>query len=150
MSDNRNAEITQKIIEAPGKKDLSQWPEWLDDGCVLNFVYPNRGDFPEKITSAKEIMFHFNYVMEKRGEVEFFNIVVSPTVNEDVVFAEFEQKSWVPRTQKFYEQIYVGKFIFRNGKLVQWDFYHDPQRTLDAFGGADGVTEDLNHQKVMT
>lgn len=142
-----NTEITRSVIETLGKKNTSQWPEWFHVDAVLNFKYANRGDFPSKIETAEEIIFHFNFVMERRGEVKFFDIVVTPSADEDVVFVEFEQKSWVPRTERYYEQIYISKFLFKEGKVIQWDFYHNPQRAEDAFGGAEGVTEDLNHTK---
>ena len=147
MPDTPNTQTTRSVIETLGKKDTSKWPDWFHPEAVLNFKYANRGDFPDGVGSLEEIMFHFNFVMEKRGEVEFFNIVVTPSADEDIVFVEFEQKSWVPRTKRFYEQIYISKFFFREGKVIQWDFYHNPQRAEDAFGGAEGVTEDLNHTK---
>ena len=79
--------------------------------------------------------------LAKRDVVNFYDLKIWPTTDPNVVFAEFKQDSPIADSDRHYTQIYVHKFVFRDGRVVRWDEYFDPMRILDAFGGLEKAIE---------
>ena len=146
MPETSNTRVVRDLLESLNARDTSRWPEWLHEECLQTLPYAPRGGFPTRIAPAADIIAHFDYVLAKREVVNFFDIEVIPATNPNIVFAELKQDS-ILATGKHYEQVYIFKFLFDQGRIVRWDEYFDPQRVLDAFGGTDGAIAELDHNR---
>ena len=67
MHETPNARIVRQLLSSLNERDTARWAEWLREDCYQTLPFAPRGDFPTRIETASEIIFHFDHVLAKRA-----------------------------------------------------------------------------------
>ena len=129
---SRNLATMQAIRELLRHGD---WPgllqHWADNG-VMELPYampgvPSRAEGREAIAKSGEV----SLAMFSRFETPVFEL--HPTTDPDVFFAEYESDAEIRQSGRPYRNTYVGYFLLRDGKVVHWKEYFNPNVVREAF-----------------
>jgi ketosteroid isomerase-like protein len=131
----KNIKLIRTFLDLLEEKDLSAWIDlWDEDGRQLN-PYAPKG-FPRILSGKNAIFHHWSRVPNAYGKISFTEREIYPTLDPDVIYAEFRGKIEVLENNKNYENSYCCRFTFSKGKLLNYVEYFDPIILLESLGDA--------------
>jgi ketosteroid isomerase-like protein len=131
----KNIKLIRTFLDLLEEKDLSAWIDlWDEDGRQLN-PYAPKG-FPRILSGKNAIFHHWSRVPNAYGKIAFTEREIYPTLDPDVIYAEFRGKIEVLENNKNYENSYCCRFTFSKGKLLNYVEYFDPIILLESLGDA--------------
>jgi hypothetical protein len=127
-----NQKLAERVIRLLGSEE--QFELFADD-VVMDFPYGSSLSMPDHFAGKTEVVAYvreLNRILEgmKMRDMVFYSIQGSP----ETVFIEYSSDAPTPGGN-WYEQVYVNKMTFRDGKLVYMREFWDPKRILDARSG---------------
>jgi ketosteroid isomerase-like protein len=131
----KNIKLIRTFLDLLEQKDLSAWIDlWDEDGRQLN-PYAPKG-FPRILSGKNAIFHHWSSIPNTYGKISFTEREIYPTLDPDVIYAEFRGKIEVLENNKNYENSYCCRFTFSKGKLLNYVEYFDPIILLESLGDA--------------
>jgi ketosteroid isomerase-like protein len=127
-----NQKLAEEVLRLLGNEE--QFELFADD-IVMDFPYGSSLSMPDHFAGKTEVVAYvreLNRILEgmKMRDMVFYSIQGSP----ETVFIEYSSDAPTPGGN-WYEQVYVNKMTFRDGKLVYMREFWDPKRILDARSG---------------
>jgi ketosteroid isomerase-like protein len=127
-----NRRLADKVIRLLGSEE--QFELYAED-IVMDFPYASSLSMPEHFEGKAQVV---NYVRELNKnlkgltmrDMKYYSVDGAP----DTVFIEYSSDAPTP-AGNWYEQVYVNKMTFRDGKLVHMREFWDPKRIIDARAG---------------
>lgn len=104
------------------------------ENAVQEMPYAPEG-FPRRVEGRDNLLRHYEDWPEVSGTANFTNeLVLYPTQDPTIVFAEWQGVVEVIPTGRTYEQHYGGLFRVIDGKIVLFREYSNPIVFSEAFG----------------
>jgi ketosteroid isomerase-like protein len=127
-----NQRLAGEVIRLLGTEE--QFELFADD-VVMDFPYASSLSMPERFEGKSAVVAYvreLNIILKgmKMRDLTFYSVEGQP----DTVFIEYSSDAPTPGGN-WYEQVYVNKMIFRDGKLTYMREFWDPKRILDARAG---------------
>jgi ketosteroid isomerase-like protein len=127
-----NQRLAEKVIRLLGTEAKF---ELFADDVVMDFPYATSLSMPDRFTGKTAVVAYvreLNRILKglTMRDMTFYSVEGQP----DTVFIEYSSDSPTPGGN-WYEQVYVNKMIFRDGKLIYMREFWDPKRILDARAG---------------
>ena len=127
-----NSATLEKIRERLRYGDWAGLGElWAEDG-VMELPYASRGT-AGRIEGRQAIVENQLSAQAVFSRFETPIFTAFPTTDADLFFAEYASDAEIKATGRPYRNCYVGVFRFRDGKLVHWKEYFDPNVIREAF-----------------
>ena len=136
MSNTTSAvDLLQRSLDAFLAKDMKGWTDLCADDVVAEFPFAPEGS-PARIEGREAL---FEYL---RGYPDLIDVREIPTVriystdDENVAIADWSVSGSVVTNGNPYEMRYATFATFRDGLIVNYREYWNPQAFLKALGGA--------------
>ncbi len=134
---------TQKTIEEIFDATLAfigtnaeAWSDLLAEDAIMESPYAAVG-MPQRLEGKPAVYNHVKEGMTQMSNLTFTNVRKYPTPDPNVMWAEYHGEAIVPATGRRYQQDYVTRLEIRNGKIVNFGNYFNPNATMYAFGMSD-------------
>jgi ketosteroid isomerase-like protein len=127
-----NQRLAEDVIRLLGTE--AQFELFAED-IVMDFPYASSLSMPDHFVGKTAVVAYvreLNRILKglKMRDLTFYSVEGRP----DTVFIEYSSDAPTPGGN-WYEQVYVNKMIFRDGKLLYMREFWDPKRILDARAG---------------
>jgi ketosteroid isomerase-like protein len=118
-----DTEIVGRVITAMGVLDVDEVRRWVADDLVLELPF-RAGGFPT--TLVGEDAHAFMRLVDKLFErMDFYDIVVHGATPSGVIAAEYKSNG-LTKTGKPYPNVYAAFLEVRDGKVIRWREYFNP------------------------
>lgn len=121
------------------RTDIAAWFDLFADDAVVEFPYASSLGLFSSLEGIEAIRRYFADTPERFRELSFAGLRRYVTTDPDVVLAEFHGSALIGSTGLRYEQDYIAVLKTREGKIVLYREFWDPQRVLEAFGGEENL-----------
>ncbi|MEM7626297.1 MAG: nuclear transport factor 2 family protein [Planctomycetota bacterium] len=130
----RSRQTVLDFLEGLETKDMDRVNGvWAED-AVQEMPYSPPGH-PKRVAGRANLVALYADWPKNTGDANFTDeLVFYPTLDPNVVFAEFRGVTHVTLTDRVYDQRYGGLFHVEAGKIKLFREYYDPARFAEAFG----------------
>jgi hypothetical protein len=143
MENSKNTPATQlfhRSIDKFRAKDMKGWSELCADDVVAEFPFAPEGT--QNRFEGKEALYAYlkdyhNFINVK----SLPTLKVYPTDDQNVAIAEWSVSGEVIASGNPYEMSYATFITFRDGLIVNYREYWNPQVFMKAMGGGDFASE---------
>jgi ketosteroid isomerase-like protein len=127
-----NQRLAEKVLRLLGTEEQF---DLFDEDVVMDFPYGSSVSMPDHFAGKPAVIAYvreLNRILKgmKMRDMTFYSVDGHP----ETVFIEYSSDAPTPGGN-WYEQVYVNKMIFRDGKLVYMREFWDPKRIIDARAG---------------
>jgi ketosteroid isomerase-like protein len=129
-------DIAREFIEALGALDMERHFSFWDEDGVMEFPFQAAG-FPTTFTGRREIVAALGGMPEQLSAFSIHDLRLMGTGEPGVFVAEFRSEATVRASGRPYDQRYICVIEVRDGQVVLFREYNDPQRVAAAFAPAD-------------
>lgn len=98
-------------------KDVERIIELFADDAVLEIPYLETIGIPSRSVGRDQVRGFVNFIFATMPDFKFKDISIHMET-ADQVFAEYSANSLVPATGKYYDQLFFGRLVAENGKIV--------------------------------
>lgn len=138
----RSRQAVLDFLEGLEEKDMDRVNGvWAED-AVQDMPYSPPG-FPKRVVGREALIAHYSEWPENAGEANFTDaIVFYPTLDPQLVIAEWRGLCEIVATGRTYDQRYIGLFHVVDGRIKLFREYYDPTVFAHAFALDTGSDDD--------
>jgi ketosteroid isomerase-like protein len=136
MSNTPSAvDLLQRSLDAFLAKDMKGWTDLCADDVVAEFPFAPEGS-PARIEGREALYEYLRCYPDVIDVREIPTVRIYPTDDENVAIAEWSVSGSVVTNGNPYEMSYATFVTFRDGLIVNYREYWNPQAFLKALSGA--------------
>jgi ketosteroid isomerase-like protein len=136
MSNTPSAvDLLQRSLDAFLAKDMKGWTDLCADDVVAEFPFAPEGS-PARIEGREALYEYLRGYPDVIDVREIPTVRIYPTDDENVAIAEWSVSGSVVTNGNPYEMSYATFVTFRDGLIVNYREYWNPQAFLKALSGA--------------
>ncbi len=130
----KSVAAVRSFLESLEAKDMERFENLWAEDAVQDMPYSPEG-FPKRVSGRENLVRHYANWPEISGRADFTShLVIYPTQDPQLVFAEWRGDVEVIPTGRKYLQTYGGLFHVEKGKIALFREYYDPAAFSHAFG----------------
>lgn len=141
---NQNEQIIHEFLQSFNKGGDAV-AALFDEEAIIEFPYAHSLGTPGKLPKT-DYHQYLNNVLPNMPGLQFSQVQIFNTISGNMAWAEFHGEATIPSTGVHYQQDYVARFTFRDGKIIHYKEYWNVAPGLEAFGGKHKTQEQFTHQ----
>jgi uncharacterized protein len=133
MQPTQNTEIFDASL-ALISTNMEAWSNLLAEDTIMEIPYAAAIGAPSRLGGKSAI---YNYVqagISQMSNLTFTNVRKYPTLDPNVLWAEYHGEASISATGRQYQQDYVTRMEIKDGKMVHLCDYFNPVAVMYAFG----------------
>jgi uncharacterized protein len=123
----KNISIIKNFFELLHQKNAAAWGDLWDENGFIYIPYPV-ANFPDTIKKRKTIVEGFEKLLAGFKSFDSHIKEIYPTVDPDVIVVEYTVTAVLVKTGATYNGINLAIFKFRDGKIVAYHDYFNPEK----------------------
>jgi uncharacterized protein len=123
----KNLGVIKLFFELLHQKNAAAWADLWDENGLIYIPYPV-ANFPDTIKTRKTILEGFEKLLSGFKSFDYHIKEIYPTVDPDVIVVEYTVEAVLVKTGATYNGINLAIFKFRNGKIVAYHDYFNPEK----------------------
>jgi uncharacterized protein len=123
-------------------KDVQAWVDLFAEDAVVEFPYASTT--PGRLDGKAAIYNYMKDVSAQMQNLVFSNVLIYPTSNPHVLFAEVHGEAIIVATGRHYQQDYVMRLETQEGKIIYYREYWNPVPALEAWGDTQNLRQSFN------
>ncbi len=112
------------------------WSNLLAEDAIMEIPYAAAFGAPSKLEGKSAIYNHVRVGISQMSNLTFTNIRKYPTLDPNVLWAEYHGEALIPATDRQYQQDYVTRMEIKDGQIIHLRDYFNPAAVMYAFGRA--------------
>jgi uncharacterized protein len=133
MQSTQNTEIFDAIL-ALISTNVEAWSDLLAEDGIMEIPYAAAFGAPTRLAGKSAIYNHVKAGIAQMQNLTFTNVRKYPTLDPNVLWAEYHGEALIPATGRQYQQDYVTRMEIKDGKIVHLCDYFNPTAVISAFG----------------
>ena len=123
----KNLGVIKSFFDLLHRKNAAAWAELWDENGFIYIPYPV-ANFPDTIKTRKTIQEGFEHLLAGFKSFDYHIQEIYPTVDPDVILVEYTVAAVLVKTHVTYNGINLAIFKFRNGRIVAYHDYFNPEK----------------------
>ncbi len=123
----KNLGVIKRFFELLHQKNATAWADLWDENGLIYIPYPV-ANFPDTIKTRKTILEGFEKLLSGFKSFDYHIREIYPTVDADVIVVEYTVEAVLVKTGATYNGINLAIFKFRDGKIVAYHDYFNPEK----------------------
>ena len=115
--------------------NIEVWSELLAEDAVMEIPYAAALGMSPRLEGKAAIYKHVKAGIVQMEEISFTNVRKYPTADPNMLWVESHGEAVISATGRQYQQDYVMRMGFKDGKIVYLCDYFNPVAVMSAFGG---------------
>jgi uncharacterized protein len=114
--------------------NMEAWSNLLAEDAIMEIPYAAAIGAPSRLEGKSVI---YNYVqagISQMSNLTFTNVRKYPTLDSNVLWAEYHGEASISATGRQYQQDYVTRIEIKDDKIVHLCDYFNPAAVINAFG----------------
>ena len=153
MQPTQNEEIFDTHLALMTASNIEAWSELLAEDVVMEIPYAAALGMPPRLEGKAAICNHIKAGIVQMEKIAFTNVRKYPTVDPNALWVEFHGEAMISTTDRQYQQDYVTRMGFKDGKIVYLCDYFNPIAVMSAFGSnapsSPLIRDRLKHKKSL-
>jgi ketosteroid isomerase-like protein len=123
----KNLDVIKRFFDLLHQKNAAAWGDLWDENGFIYIPYPV-ANFPDTIKTRKTILEGFEHLLAGFKSFDYHIKEIYPSVDPDVIVVEYTVAAVLVKTNATYNGINLAIFKFRNGKIVAYHDYFNPEK----------------------
>jgi ketosteroid isomerase-like protein len=120
-------------------RDIDGWLTLFAEDAVVEFPYAAGVNLPGKLVGKAAIREYFSHAPEVFKDLRFRDVRRYATQDPEIAIGEAHGSATIATTSRPYEQDYVFFVHFRDGAIIRYREYWNPNAANDSFDGKANV-----------
>ena len=114
--------------------NIEAWSGLLAEKIIVEFPYAAALGAPQRLEGKSAVFNHIKAALARMPNLTFTNVRKYPTLNPNLLWAEFHGEAIIATTGLLYQQDYVAQMQIEDGKVIHYREYWNPAAVMNTWG----------------